>query len=63
VDTLAGVTPAQFWAGPQHQAHPHAPAGFPAQAHAHDSTISLVLAIHAEADRALGFDQGRSCRF
>ncbi len=61
---LVGVTPAQFWSGPQREdtpAPPRAPpgpAGPPgASAAAHDSVISLVLAIHAEADRPLGFDQ------
>ena len=63
---LAGVTPGQFWSGPE----PHATsASLPDTARAgssscrrrkraaHDSFVSLVLAIHAEADRPLGFDQ------
>jgi hypothetical protein len=61
---LAGVTPAQFWSGPQRQAIPAPPQGTaragrasPRKRPAHDSVISLVLAIHAEADRPLGFDQ------
>ena len=62
---LAGVTPAQFWSGPQAQAAPAPPrdtaraAGTASRRKraAHDSVISLVLAIHAEADRPLGFDQ------
>src|SRR5215472_15695354 len=49
---LAGVTPAQFWAGPQRADRATGPK--PA---ARDSVTSLVLAIHAEADRPLGFDQ------
>jgi hypothetical protein len=62
---LAGVTPAQFWSGPEHQATPASPrntaraARTPARRKrgARDSVISLVLGIHAEADRPLGFDQ------
>jgi hypothetical protein len=62
---LAGVTPAQFWSGPQSQAALVTPrntaraAGTASRRKraAHDSVISLVLAIHAEADRPLGFDQ------
>ena len=62
---LAGVTPAQFWSGPQSQATLVTPrntaraAGTASRRKraAHDSVISLVLAIHAEADRPLGFDQ------
>jgi hypothetical protein len=61
---LAAVTPAQFWSGPQPQATSALPPE-PARARrtsrrkpaARDSIISLVLAIHAEADRPLGFDQ------
>lgn len=60
---LAGVTPAQFWAGPRAASLP--PPADTARASrasrrkpaARDSVISLVLAIHAEADRPLGFDQ------
>jgi hypothetical protein len=59
-----GVTPAQFWSGPQPQAMPEPPrdtarAGATSlrrKRAAHNSVISLVLAIHAEADRPLGFD-------
>jgi hypothetical protein len=58
---LAGVTPAQFWAGPEpgqapqdihcsRQAGPREPA-------ARDSVVSLVLSVHVDADRPLGFDQ------
>jgi hypothetical protein len=59
---LAGVTPVQFWAGPE-------PAPEPAQDRlrpraaarrrpaARDSVIALVLSVHAKADRPLGFDQ------
>jgi hypothetical protein len=61
---LAGVTTAQFWAGPEAapvaaQTHEiprpasparRAPAG-------RDTVISSVLAVHAAADRPLGFDQ------
>jgi hypothetical protein len=61
---LAGVTPAQFWAGPQPGATPAPPQGTTRAGRAsrrkrpaHDSVISLVLAIHAQADRPLGFDQ------
>jgi hypothetical protein len=60
---MADITPAQFWAGPQPQATP-APKGTPRASRgsrrkpaARDSATSLVLAIHAEADRPLGFDQ------
>jgi len=62
---LAGVTPEQFWSGPERHA---IPAALPEAARtartaarrkraAHDSIVSVVLAIHAEADRPLGFDQ------
>jgi hypothetical protein len=62
---LAGVTPEQFWSGPERQAIPPslpdtARAGRTAARRkraAHDSIVCLVLAIHAEADRPLGFDQ------
>jgi hypothetical protein len=62
---LAGVTPAQFWAGPGRQAAPGplrdtASAGRAASRRkpaARESVISLVMAIHAQADRPLGFDQ------
>ena len=61
---LAGITPAQLWAGPQAPAASAPPrdaarASRAAQRKpaARDSVISLVLAVHAEADRPLGFDQ------
>ena len=61
---LAGVRPAQFWSGPQPQATPAPPqdttrAGRSSRRKraARDSVTSLVLAIHAEADRPLGFDR------
>jgi hypothetical protein len=61
---LAGVTPAQFWAGPAAQAAPAAApeGGRPRRAPrrraaGRDSVIAVVLAIHAEADRPLSFDQ------
>jgi hypothetical protein len=52
---LAGITPAQFWAGPQGAAR--ASRAAQRKPAARDSVISLVLAVHAEADRPLGFDQ------
>jgi hypothetical protein len=60
---LAGVTPAQFWDGPQPEGGPapqdtvRARRGSRRRPAGHDSVRSLVLAIHAEADRPLGFDQ------
>ena len=63
---LAGVTAEQFWAGPERPAVPALLPEVTARADrtaprrkraAHDSIISQVLAIHAEADRPLGFDQ------
>jgi hypothetical protein len=61
---LAGVTPSQFWSGRQHQAMSGPPppaarvgASSRRKRPAHDSVISLILAIHAQADRPLGFDQ------
>jgi hypothetical protein len=61
---LAGVTPAQFWAGPQPEGGPAPPPDTARPSRAsrrepagHDSITSLVLAVHAEADRPLGFDQ------
>ena len=61
---LAGVTPTQFWSGPQPPATPPPPADTARSGRAsrrkspaHDSIISLVLAIHAAVDRPLGFDQ------
>jgi len=57
--------PAQFWSGPQHQATSASPPDTARRGGtssrrkraAHDSVVSLVLAIHAQADRPLGFDQ------
>jgi hypothetical protein len=62
---LAGVTPEQFWSGPESHAMSvslpdTARAGNPSPRRkraAHDSVLSVVLAIHAETDRPLGFDQ------
>ena len=60
---LAGVTPAQFWDGPQPEGDAAPPQDTAEGSRggrkraAHDSVIALVLAIHAEADRPLGFDQ------
>ena len=55
---LAGVTPAQFWSGPEHQATPASPpntaradrASARRKRAAHDTVISLVPGIPAEAD-------------
>lgn len=55
---LAGVTPARFWAGPEPAPEPAPPR--PAvrrRPDTRDSVIALVLSVHAEADRPLGFDQ------
>jgi hypothetical protein len=58
---LAGVTPAQFWAGPEPAPPPAQDIPRPAAAGrppaARDTVISLVLSVHAAADRPLGFDQ------
>jgi hypothetical protein len=62
---LVGVTPDQFWAGPERPALLASPPGTARTGRGaarrkratHDSIVSLVLAIHAEADRPLGFDQ------
>ena len=60
---LAGVTPAQFCAGSDRQATVSAADGDRAdrasrrKSATHDSVTSLVLAMHAEADRPLGFDR------
>lgn len=60
---LAGVTPAQFWAGPEPATAPEVPqeaaAADPQQRRpaARDSVVALVLSVHAEADRPLAFDQ------
>src|SRR5947209_8524112 len=57
---LAGVTPAAFWDGPAWQpaapSAPH-PQASPRGGGSRDSAISLVLAVHAAADRPLGFEQ------
>ncbi len=59
---LAGVTPAQFWAGPEPTSAPPQDIPRPGGAArrrpaARDTVISLVLSVHAAADRPLGFDQ------
>jgi len=59
---LAGVTAAQFWAGPPqpgHQAPPADGAATPRRrtGSTRDRITSLVLALHAAVDRPLGFDQ------
>jgi hypothetical protein len=59
---LAGVAPAQFWAGPEAAAAPLQDAPHPGgparrQPAAQDTVISIVLSVHAAADRPLGFDQ------
>jgi hypothetical protein len=59
---LAGVTPAQFWAGPEPAPASELPQEAPGadarrRPAARDSVIALVLSVHAEADRPLGFDQ------
>jgi hypothetical protein len=57
---LAGVTPAQFWAGPEPvplQEAPRPTGASRRQPAARDTAISLVLSVHAAADRPLGFDQ------
>ena len=59
---LAGVTLAQFWAGPQSPASPAPPGHWRPPRRRRKrrrarQITSLVLAIHAEADRPLGFDQ------
>ena len=59
---LAGVTAAQFWAGPPQPGHQAQPAGGAATPRrqtgsTRDRITSLVLALHAAADRPLGFDQ------
>jgi hypothetical protein len=61
---LAGVTPAQFWAGPESGPPPESAQEVPRPRAAvrrrpapRDSVIALVLSVHAEADRPLGFDQ------
>ncbi len=59
---LAGVTAAQFWAGPPQPGHQAPPAGAAATPRrrtgsTRDRITSLVLALHAAADRPLGFDQ------
>lgn len=59
---LVGVTPAQFWAGPESapvppEDTPHSGDACLRQRATRDSVISLVLSVHAAADRSLGFDQ------
>jgi hypothetical protein len=63
---LAGVTAERFWAGPdgplpgpqQPQREAHAEdAAPPRRVTDRDRVTSLVLGVHAEADRPLGFDQ------
>jgi hypothetical protein len=61
---LAGVTAAQFWAGPPQPGHQAQPAGGTATPRrrrrtgsTRDRITSLVLALHAAVDRPLGFDQ------
>ena len=60
---LAGVTAAQFWAGPPQPGHQAQPAGGAATPRrrrtgsTRDRITSLVLALHAAVDRPLGFDQ------
>ena len=60
---LAGVTAAQFWAGPPQPGHQAQPAGGAATprrrrtSSTRDRITSLVLALHAAVDRPLGFDQ------
>jgi hypothetical protein len=59
---LAGVTPAQFWAGPPQPGYQAPAAGGAATPRrrtggTRDRITSLVLALHAAVDRPLGFDQ------
>lgn len=59
---LAGVTAAQFWAGPPQPSHQAQAAGGAATPRrrtgsTRDRITSLVLALHAAVDRPLGFDQ------
>ncbi|MGH3199025.1 MAG: hypothetical protein ACRDOH_21110 [Streptosporangiaceae bacterium] len=61
---LAGVTPAHFWAGPEPAPAPESAQEVPRpraaarrRPAARDSVVALVLSVHAEADRPLGFDQ------
>jgi hypothetical protein len=60
---LAGVTPAQFWAGPEPEPAPappplqEVPRLGPRRQPARDTAISIVLSVHAAAGRPLGFDQ------
>ena len=62
---LAGVTAAQFWAGPPQPGHHAQPAGAAATPRrrrtgsTRDRITSLVLALHAAVDRPLGFEPGR----
>ena len=59
---LAGITAAQFWAGPPQPGHQAQAAGGAATPRrrtgsTRDRITSLVLALHAAVDRPLGFDQ------
>ena len=59
---LAGVTAAQFWAGPPQPGHQAQAAGGAATPRrrtgsTRDRITSLVLALHAAVDRPLGFNQ------
>lgn len=59
---MAGVTPAQFWAGPEEALAPPQDNPCPRRVArprpaGRDSVTSLVLAVHAAVDRPLGFDQ------
>ncbi|UJW36910.1 hypothetical protein L3Q67_45410 (plasmid) [Saccharothrix sp. AJ9571] len=60
---LAGVTVDRFWVGPEGPAPQSRPADAsadaaqPRRAADRDRVTSLVLGVHAEADRPLGFDQ------
>lgn len=60
---LVGVTPSQFWAGPEATLIPpqdfHPSQATPVQRRSakRDTVVSIVLAIHVEADRPLGFGQ------
>ena len=61
---LAGVTAAQFWAGPPQPGHQAQAAGGAAAPRrragsTRDRITSLVLALHAAVDRPLGFEPGR----
>jgi hypothetical protein len=61
VMALGGFAPAQFWAGPEPAPAPPPDVPRPGAAGrppaARDTVISLVLSVHAAADRPLGFDR------